>query len=504
MKDIAKLEIFEYFQILGKRRWYFLVSAFLTISGALAYARWVPNVFKSETRILVDTPMVSEEYFRSNTELTPADRINSIREQLASRTFLERMIEQLQMYGYGTRIDFVMENAIKTAQKQIGIEKTSDRTFTVSFVATDPQFAQTVTRQLAQELIRLSTRFKTDKAIATDQFIDEQLRQSIEALKAQEEKTKQFRLAHIGELPEQSNANMTALTGLRSQLNSTESAIQQAQERLKLLDFRYQERKQLNLMSQSLAARNNVPIASGNVQAAAPEEVELATKKELLAQYMAKYTPSHPDVLALTRDITRLEQQIKNKKAANNTKATTVGTAPGVIQEEKKVDQADPLETEYKFQSDSIKVEIDRGEKEKQLILQQIKLYQGRLNLAPTLEQELAKLLRDQDVLRVRYENLQRQKFNTQMTASVETDKKNETYRIIDEANLPIKPESPNRLQIVLLGIVGGMLVGIGAAFGREMLDNTIGNEEEAKKLLNLPILVTIPTVPKKDKRKTA
>jgi polysaccharide biosynthesis transport protein len=232
-------------------------------------------------------------------------------------------------------------------------------------------------------------------------------------------------------------------------------------------------------------------------------EAELSAKKAMLAQYLAKYTTTHPDVLTLQRDITRLEQQIQNQKAAAGTELTPMTEiAAGSGKNEKPAEQSDPMEAAFQFEAESIKTEIAKREKEKQGLLQQIALYQKRLNLSPTREQELATLLREQEVLETQYGNLQKQKFNTQMASTVETDKKNETYKIIDEANLPVKAEYPNRLQIILMGIGGGFVLGIGAAFGRELLDSTIGSEEEAKKLLNLPVLVTIPTVPKEKKRK--
>ena len=104
--------------------------------------------------------------------------------------------------------------------------------------------------------------------------------------------------------------------------------------------------------------------------------------------------------------------------------------------------------------------------------------------------------MREADILRARYETLQKQKFSTEMATNVETDIRNETYRVIDEANLPVKPEAPNRLHMILIGIGGGLVLGIGAAYGREMLDTTIGSEQEVKRVLNLPVLATISTVP--------
>ena len=108
------------------------------------------------------------------------------------------MIEQLQMYGFG-RPGFVMEDAAAIARRQIGIAKTSNTTFTISFLASDPQFAQAVTKQLSQELIRVSSGARKDKVLATDQFIDEQLRQATDALKAQEDKISKFKTEHLGD-----------------------------------------------------------------------------------------------------------------------------------------------------------------------------------------------------------------------------------------------------------------------------------------------------------------
>jgi polysaccharide biosynthesis transport protein len=502
MKDLAHLEINEYLQILWNRRWYFLVIAVLVSAGFVGYALWVPDVFKSETGIMVEEPIMSGDYNRSAPRISPEERIGIIREQLLSRTFLERMIEQLPMYGYGRNPKFVMEKAVNFARSQIGIEKTSNNTFAISFLSPDPQFSQTVTRQLAQELIRISSSSRKDKVVATDQFIDEQLRQCTENLAAQGEKIKQFKSVHLGELPEQETANMNSLTGLHSQLNSVENAIQQAQERQKNLEFRKLDHQRTNLLSQSLAAVDSPIRPVGNTSASSAE-IELAAKKSLLAQYSAKYTQIHPDISILKKDIDRLEQQIqKQKSVAAPDQTSGSGVVADPKKNEKTVDQSDPMEAEFLFEASNIKSEIAKREKEKQEIVQQIKIYQSRLKLAPSLEQELSTLLRDENVLKTRFDSLQKQKISTQMATSAESDNKNGTYRIIDEANYPMLPQSPNRLRLLLIGMVAGLMLGLGAAFGRELIDTTIGSEEEAKKLLNLPILVTIPTVPKDKKGK--
>ena len=64
------------------------------------------------------------------------------------------------------------------------------------------------------------------------------------------------------------------------------------------------------------------------------------------------------------------------------------------------------------------------------------------------------------------YSNLWNKKFQSAMTTDLETDANVDTYKIIDPPNLPERPAFPNRVQIILIGLGAGLIVGIGAAFG--------------------------------------
>jgi uncharacterized protein involved in exopolysaccharide biosynthesis len=389
MKNLTHLNTRDYFQILWKRRWYAFGVFILVASGAAIDASLISDMYKSETRVEAESPPISQELIKPYIRITPEDRMNSIREQLTSRIFLERTIEQSQMYGYGTRPGFVFENAVKTAKKHIGIKMITNNTFAISFTATDPLLAHTVARQLGEELIRIGASAKKKKVLATEAFINDQIKKTKEDLVAQKKKLKQFKIAHLGEFLDQ---RIDKLGMLYSRLATVESLIKSAHERQKDLDFKREERKRLNLLSKDSAT--------------SPEGVKTAIDIEAI----------------------------------------------------------------FKPEEDSIKAEIARGEKEKQKILQQIKLLQSRLNLEPSLEQELSVLMRQENDLKTQYDNLQKQKSRIDRAKTVEPDNNYEIYRIIEEASLPVNPEFPSRLHIILIGIGGGLLLGIGAAFIRELL----------------------------------
>jgi polysaccharide chain length determinant protein (PEP-CTERM system associated) len=498
MKELKNLHPTDYLKIILRRKWYFLITTILVIAGVSVVVWRLPSYYRSEAKVGVESPFVSETIVTPVVRSSASDRINSIREQISSRTFLERIVEQFQIGGFGARSDFVMENAVRTLRKKIGIDLTSENTFTISFVSGDPQSAQNINKRLVDELIRSNTSYK-DKTFATDKFIEEQLRQASQTLSEQEEKIKQFKLAHLGELPEQYEVNMNTLNGLYAQLSTTENALQQEKDRKKLLEYRIQERKEINLLEQTVSKTND---SKEKVQKPGPSklEAELAEKKAAMKAITDRYTEKHPLFQSLTKQIQELEQQLKETEGTVGSTASAENQGNAVDANASRTDPKAALQTEHEsaafdFEMDSIKKQIQKREKDREEILRQIAEYQKRLKLAPALERDMSALLREEDVLKQQYLNLQNKKFNTQMAATVESDKKNETYKIIDEPNLPAYPEIPNRWQLILIGIGVGILLGLAAAFGREMLDSTIGSEEEAVNVLNLPVLVSIMDV---------
>jgi polysaccharide chain length determinant protein (PEP-CTERM system associated) len=503
MKDLKNLEIADYINVIWRRRWYFIITTVSIIATASYIISRLPDVYKSEARIQVESPFVSEDYVRPIVQSNPIDRIASIRAQVSSRTFLERIVEQFQYGGYGTPSGLPMDQAVMVLRNQIGIESTSNNVFLLTFTTTDPQLARDVNQRLADELIRSSTASRVDKTMATSQFMDEQLRDEAAALSQQEEKIRQFKTAHLHEMPDSASANVNAITGLYSRLSATENALEQAQDQQKMLDYKRQERKRLEMLAQSVANTGGAPRTNDKKEPLSiGPEAELASKKAALTAMLRKYTQSHPDVLALSREIKELEQQIEEWKEA----AAALPKLETPVSKERpeagQMSTAQPDEDPFRVEAESIDKQIRKREKEKQDILYTIKTYEARFNLAPALEEELSRLLRDYDILRQQYLNLQNKKFNSQMAATVETDKKNETYKIIDPPSHPTKPVYPNRLQYVLMAIAGGFVSGIITAFGRELMDTTISNENEAIAVLNLPVLASISELPKRRQRR--
>jgi uncharacterized protein involved in exopolysaccharide biosynthesis len=458
---------------------------------------------------MVEAAAIPEDFARPVVRSTPDERINAIRAQVQGRGFLEQIVEQFELFGYGRRKDFVMENAVAALRGNIQADPSLGNVFILSYTATDPQFAREVTSRLAQRLIQFTLMARKDKAEKTDLFVQGQLRQTESELAAQEEKIKQFKTEHLGELPEQSSLNINALSTLNSQLRVADDAIQEVQDRKKALSFRQQELKRLDVLSRSLFTPPSNPVSEPQGSDTVATNPELASRRARLAELQARLTPKHPDVVQLASQIAELEKQLmagkppdgrgrgdaeltplgqSNRSGAGSTATGAAGILAYEVQD-----------AEIRNEIEAADNEIVRRQKDRDEIARQIKAYKQKLSLAPALEQELAALTLNSERLRQQYRELQARKFNASTTTKLEEDTSKDTYSIIDEASLPSRPAFPSRLHIVLLGIGGGILLGLGAAVGREYLDPTLRDEGEAARILTLPVLASIPELREKE-----
>ena len=128
--------------------------------------------------------------------------------------------------------------------------------------------------------------------------------------------------------------------------------------------------------------------------------------------------------------------------------------------------------------------------------------------LMSTLEQQ-RKEAQDLNRLSIQYGVLarntstNREMFDALLQRSKETgvagELRTSNIRIVDQAEMPGGPASPNKRNVLSLGLLGGLLLGVGLAFFFEYLDSCIKTPEELKAHLGLPYLGIIPTIGSKE-----
>ena len=471
-----------------RRHLYFLIPL---LFGWMAVwgASWViPSVYRSGTLILVEQPSMPKEYVKPNVSDDLQERLQSITQQILSRTRLLQIIDQSKLYGDKMNPD----EKVERMRKDIEIELVRDAhnnnitAFNVYYSARDPHLAQQVTSQLTNLFINENVEVRQQLSEDTTQFLQTQLDAARNTLAEQEEKIREFKGQHIGEMPTQQQSNLAILAGLQSQLQNSEDALNTAKQQRLYLQ---------SLLNQYRTLQGTVS-TGGDVPESLPAiDKELERLKSQLAELRSRYTERHPDIRKLkeqiaqtekTRDALLTDLTAKNSAGSTEDNAKTRSSA--------ELSPNSPL-MQLQSQLHANQLEIDNRERAIAGLKTSIGEYQARLNQEPVREQQLADLTRGYDQSKANYDDLLKKKNESEMATSMERLQQGERFRVLDPAGLPLKPDYPNRLKFCGMGLGVGLMLGLVVAGGFEFLDDRMHSEKEIKDLLPVGIMVEIPEV---------
>ena len=94
------------------------------------------------------------------------------------------------------------------------------------------------------------------------------------------------------------------------------------------------------------------------------------------------------------------------------------------------------------------------------------------------------------------YQSLIEKERASGMAADLEHRDDSEQFRILDPANLPTKPSSPNLLMINGAGILASIIIGLLLALVVEIRDATIHDTLDVERYLSIPVISAIPAIP--------
>ena len=225
---------YPYLGVVRRRHLHFLIPLF--IGWALVWgASWVlPPRYQSTTLILVEQPSMPSDYVKPNVNDDLQNRMQSITQQILSRTRLLHIIEQVNPYGSEHK-QRSPDEQVERMRKDIEIELVRDNrnqisAFNVSYSSGNPRIAQQVTSELTNLFINENLEVRQQQSEDTTQFLESQLEAARKSLADQEDRVRQFKASHVGEMPGQLASNLQILTGLQAQLQNDEDALNSARQ----------------------------------------------------------------------------------------------------------------------------------------------------------------------------------------------------------------------------------------------------------------------------------
>ncbi len=456
-----------------RRRWQYLVTiipASILLAVFLAYT--LPVSYESTATILLEPSSISPELIKTTVVSYADQQIQLVQRTVMTADRLVPVVEKLDPYPNMTEL------SVREKARQIIIDTSLEKVdpvtleplmessaFSIHYRNPDAELAAEIAGKLADLFLQYNVETRAAKARETYNFLLLKSEETDRQVRELEQKISKFKEQYGDALPETRDRNEGSLDRSQRDLDSLEAQIRMLEQ-------------QESMLKLQLAQVNPTLVSAGT-----DPYTQLAALRAELAAAQQKYTPDHPDVKRLKRAIEALLAESK------------VGGTNTVIP-----DNPDYLRISSEL--DSVRRNLAALRSSAGRTRQQMMDYEKRLSQAPIVERDYVKLLRDREIAQAQFEDIQNKLRGADMAQALESEAKGERYTLIRAPNVESQPASPNRLGIMLLGIVlgGGLAVGL-AAF-RESSDPTVRSAYDVADVVKLPLIGAIPYLPTRSDRR--
>lgn len=502
----------DYWAMLRRQRWVILGSAFICWVLVWAVGWLLPSSYVSDAVVLVQQQQVSPNLVEPSISVSLEAQLESIRQQVLSRTRLQPIIDSHHLYPKHHGLLALLDASDPVEQMagkdiQIKLVESPSHTpnqqtltaFDISYSAPTPELSQSVNEELTELFVQEHAASQARFSQTTTNFLQTELADARADLDAQDAKVKAFKAQHAGELPDQLQGNLQVLAGLQIELQNSERSLSAAQQQKLYLE---------SVVQQYQSAQSDLGAGGSNITPTNLDQ-QLKNLKMQLAQEQSQYTDNYPDVIALKDQIAKTEELKKQTQAKltsdksdkNADKDDDNTLATGVLQ----VQNGAPTQImQIQSQLKANQLELLSLQSAQKRIQGEIGAYQARLNAAPMVEQQLDEISRGYVESSKNYDTLQQKLQDSQLASSLQQNQQGEQFSIVSPPSFPAAPSAPNHLLISLGGLGAGLMIGLVLAALLEFTDVRIQKESDLEGIVSARVLVGIPklSTPVEDRRR--
>ena len=454
------------------RRKKFIVCVFVVVFLLSAYlAVILPKIYESSSLILVSPQRVPASFVTSTITTDLGERMQSIIQEILSRTQLEKIVKEFNLYPSGDAS--IMEDRVEKLRKTIKVEFRRNNVFKLSFESDNPEKAKQVTGRIASLFIEQNLQVREQQAIGTKSFMTAEADRVRKDLEEQEAVVNHYKAANRYELPDQLDTNLRTSEQLRREMEASNQRLSALQERKGILQKQTIESDILGV--DLLGGILSAPSEGGG------QNVQVQMRKKELDSLLQRYSAKHPDVVRVKKEIESLEAESRETSTVKSAKSTTTSSV-------------NPLKQVLQTQISDIDAEIQTLRTQRDQIRAQIGTLQARVDATPIRAIEISKISRGYEITLRKYQDLLAKSLESELSENMEKKQKGEQFQILDPANFPLKPVRPNR-PLILMGLLAGLAGGFGLAFVWDNLDTSFKRSDEISTYVNVPLLATLPAM---------
>jgi len=500
---------------LARRRFAVFANTFVaSLSIAVLLAFGLPSVYESTGTILIEQQNIPDDLVQSTITSYADERIQVISQRVMSTDNLAGLVQRHELFGYGQDDESIVTKVTKL-RNSIIIEPISADVFnqssgrpgqaTIAFTVTVGNKSPDVARDLATEVTDLfleeNKRSRAAQTLETVSFLESQSVAYQSEIDRIDGEIADFKSKYQGMLPENMSFNLQSLDRIERQLIEIRGEIRTLEERVRYL----QDERRLSLTESGGAVDRMAELQEEYARVSAkyapnhPDVLNIRREIEILRQVdgassnadsamviaqvrqelelaRERYSADHPDVRSLERTLAALEAQNLSAESGS-----VLVTSPAVRQIDSEIREKNAVLSGLRQTQEALGVEIASLEKE--------------LQREPEVERQYKMLSRRYEDAVERHDDIQAKLATARMSSQLETEQLGERFTPIDPPRLPREPASPNRIGILVLGMVLAGALSIAALALAEVLDSSVRNSRDVRELLGVPPLASIPLV---------
>ena len=471
LTEFSLTQVLEYLQALRRHKWWvYLITVGMTLTAFVGIAL-LPNKYKATTTVEVDPQRVPEQFVAELVRMSPSDRLQTISQEVLSETRLQQIIDRWNLYPQ-MRQKSSRESVIDQMRSDtiIEIKQTGGglAVFSITYQGNDPTTVMEVTNHLASDFIESNLKNREQHAVGTTEFLNLQLQEAKTALEEQEAKLSQYKMSHLGELPQQQEALLHTLSSLQVELQANVDNLNRLDE----------ERLFLSQLPDS------VPIAGGGPQPVTEKtqlEMEKTQLEARLSELRRRYTDAFPEVQEVLRHLNHVNERLLAIPSDKPSSGISGSSKPTPADLRREINAR----------------EMQRLRDEQKRIREQIASYEAKVEAVPRREQEMTDLMRNYDISKGRYESLLNKSYTADMSNELDSQQQGERFIVLDPARLPDKPFKPKRRTLMALSLFASFFCSVIAVIAKEYLDPRVKTEREIRVAYPepIPLLAAVPYI---------
>ncbi len=440
MNSTEDFDYKKYLLLVSKKKYLFVILALTIMTGVVITSYLLPKRYEAKCTVFIEKSVIGELVKGIAVSPSFEDKLKVLAYTMKSRNLLLKVFDDLG-FDFNKQGDSQQEKMVRNFQGRTDIKlKDSEGLFIVSYSDNDPRIARDFVNALVHRYVTENSASKRAESNDASRFLGEQITTIKARLEEAESRTNSYK-QDKGSVLAQNEGVVLAEIG-------------EAQQRLNDLSIK---RRQLENM-QSLAKKND------------PLNAKLAGLQKKQQELGLVYTDTHPELIATKNEIASIKEQLQQGSAKEDLAAVTAPEVEKITMELNSLHEAE--------------------NNQKSLIASKRSL----LRNIPAARTGLDELEREKNSQKNLYEQLVARYGQSEVSQQMEVQDKATIFRIVDPAILPTKPFSPQRVKIILLGIVGGLLASFGFLVLLDHLDTSVRNVETLRSL-GVPVLAVVPTI---------